>query len=175
MLLQNELLLAANSSSLGDTLFVLISFILLVLLVKHYAWGPVTKMMDKRVNKITGDLDYADKERKDAEQLKDQRSDALKSSKTEAVQIVSNAKKAGESQRTDIVNKAHAEASDINKRAQSDAKKAKQDAMQSVTNDVAQLSVDIASKIIGRELSVDDQKNLIDSYIKELNSNNETK
>ena len=47
--------------------------------------------------------------------------------------------------------------------------------MKSVQSDVAQISVDIASRIIGRELSVTDQKDLVDSYIKELKTSNETK
>ena len=68
--MQTTLWLAAESSSLGDTLFVLISFIILTLLVKHFAWGPITQMMDKRVKKITDDLDYADNERQEAESLK---------------------------------------------------------------------------------------------------------
>lgn len=173
--MQNNLLLAAQSSSLGDTLFVLISFILLALLVKHYAWTPITNMMEKRNQKITGDLDYADKERQDAENLKQQRETALKNSKVEAVQIVANAKKSGETQRQSIVDQAHSEAQEIQSQAQANAQQAKQEAMKSVQKDVAQLSVDIASQIIGRELSVSDQENLIDSYIKELNANHETK
>lgn len=173
--MQINLLLAAESSSLGDTLFVLIAFILLALLVKHYAWTPITNMMEKRNQKITSDLDYADKERQNAENLKQQRETALKNSKVEAVQIVANAKKSGETQRQSIVDQAHSEAQEIQSQAQVNAQKAKQEAMKSVQKDVAQLSVDIASKIIGRELSVNDQENLIDSYIKELNANHETK
>ena len=173
--MQNNLLLAAQSSSLGDTLFVLIAFILLAFLVKHYAWTPITNMMEKRNQKITGDLDYADKERQDAENLKQQRETALKNSKVEAVQIVANAKKSGETQRQSIVDQAHSEAQEIQSQAQANAQQAKQEAMKSVQKDVAQLSVDIASQIIGRELSVSDQENLIDSYIKELNANHETK
>ena len=56
------LVLGAGQVALGDMLFILISFIILALLVKHFAWGPVTKMMDARSEKITGDLDYADQE-----------------------------------------------------------------------------------------------------------------
>lgn len=173
--MQPGLLLAAQSSSTGDSLFVLVSFIVLVLLVKHFAWGPITKMMDKRVDKITGDLDYADKERKQADELKQKRVAALQNSKAEAVQIVADAKKSGEDQRTSIVDQAHSEAQDIHQRAQEDAQQAKADAMKSVQHDVAQLSVDIATQIIGRELSVSDQQDLIDSYIKELNPSHETK
>ncbi|NVY95639.1 F0F1 ATP synthase subunit B [Lactobacillus sp. DCY120] len=173
--MQTGLLFAAESSSLGDTLFILISFIILTVLVKHFAWGPILNMMDKRVKKITGDLDYADQERKSATELKEQRQAALSNSRAEAVQIVANAKQSGEDQKQAIVESAHAQAQDIGAKAQADAQQVKTETLKSVQSDVAQLSVDIASKIIGRELSVDDQKDLINSYIKELSTGHEVK
>ena len=168
------LVLGANQVALGDMLFILISFIVLVLLVKHFAWGPVVKMMDARSEKITGDLDYADQERTRAEKLAKEREDALKNSRAEAVEIVNKAKESGETQKKSIVTDAHSEAEEVRQRAKSDAAKAREDAMASAQNDIANLSLEIASKVISKELNADDQKSLIDSYIKELTVN-ETK
>jgi len=165
------LVLGANQVALGDMLFILISFIVLALLVKHFAWGPVTKMMDARSEKITGDLDYADQERTRAEKLAKEREDALKSSRAEAVEIVGKAKESGETQKKSIVSDAHSEAEEVRQRAKSDAAKAKEDAMAGAQNDIANLSLEIASKVISKELNADDQKSLIDSYIKELTVN----
>ena len=162
------LVLGANQVALGDMLFILVSFIVLALLVKHFAWGPVTKMMDARSEKITGDLDYADQERTRAEKLAKEREDALKSSRAEAVEIVGKAKESGETQKKSIVSEAHSEAEEVRQRAKSDAAKAKEDAMAGAQNDIANLSLEIASKVISKELNADDQKSLIDSYIKEL-------
>ncbi|CAJ1191703.1 ATP synthase subunit b [Companilactobacillus crustorum] len=168
------LVLGANQVALGDMLFILISFIILALLVKHFAWGPVTKMMDARSEKITGDLDYADQERTRAEKLAKEREDALKNSRAEAVEIVNKAKESGETQKKSIISNAHSEAEDLRQRAKSDAAKAREDAMADAQNDIANLSLEIASKVISKELNADDQKSLIDSYIKELTAN-ETK
>ena len=168
------LVLGANQVALGDMLFILISFIVLVLLVKHFAWGPVVKMMDARSEKITGDLDYADQERTRAEKLAKEREDALKNSRAEAVGIVNKAKESGETQKKSILTEAHGEAEEVRQRAKSDAAKAREDAMASAQNDIANLSLEIASKVISKELNADDQKSLIDSYIKELTVN-ETK
>ncbi|WP_371862705.1 F0F1 ATP synthase subunit B [Companilactobacillus mindensis] len=167
-MLAGLLVLGANQVALGDMLFILVSFIVLALLVKHFAWGPVTKMMDARSEKITGDLDYADQERSRAEKLAKEREDALKSSRAEAVEIVSKAKESGETQKKSIVSDAHSEAEEVRQRAKSDAAKAKEDAMSDAQNDIASLSLEIASKVISKELNADDQKSLIDSYIKEL-------
>ncbi|CAJ1186757.1 ATP synthase subunit b [Companilactobacillus paralimentarius] len=168
------LVLGANQVALGDMLFILVSFIVLALLVKHFAWGPVTKMMDARSEKITGDLDYADQERTRAEKLAKEREDALKNSRAEAVEIVNKAKESGETQKKSIVSDAHSEAEELRQRAKSDAAKAREDAMSGAQNDIANLSLEIASKVISKELNADDQKSLIDSYIKELTVN-ETK
>ncbi|MFC6175982.1 F0F1 ATP synthase subunit B [Companilactobacillus huachuanensis] len=173
-MLAGLLVLGANQVALGDMLFILVSFIVLALLVKHYAWGPVTKMMDARSEKITGDLDYADQERSRAEKLAKEREDALKNSRAEAVEIVNKAKESGETQKKSIVSDAHSEAEELRQRAKSDAAKAREDAMSGAQNDIANLSLEIASKVISKELNADDQKSLIDSYIKELTVN-ETK
>lgn len=169
------LVLGAGKLALGDMLFILISFILLTWAVKHFAWGPVTKMMDARSDKITSDLDYADYERASAEKLKKEREDALKNSRAEAIEIVNKAKDNGDEQKKTIVSQAHSEAESVRQKAKSDAEKAKQDAMNEAQNDIANLSLEIASKVISKELNADDQKSLIDSYIKELTVNNETK
>ncbi|WP_420360956.1 F0F1 ATP synthase subunit B [Companilactobacillus halodurans] len=170
-MLAGLLVLGANQVALGDMLFILVSFIILALLVKHFAWGPVTKMMDARSEKITGDLDYADQERSRAEKLAKEREDALKNSRAEAVGIVNKAKESGETQKKSIVSDAHSEAEEVRQRAKSDAAKAKEDAMAGAQKDIANLSLEIASKVISKELNADDQKSLIDSYIKELTVN----
>ncbi|GKQ42885.1 ATP synthase subunit b [Companilactobacillus sp. RD055328] len=168
------LVLGAETSTLGDFLFYLISFIVLVVLVKHFAWGPVMKMMDARSAKITDDLEYADSEREKAEKMVEEREMALKNSRSEAVEIVSTAKENGENQRKAIVDAAHLDAEAVRQKAQEDAKQAKIDAMNDVREDVTDISVSIASKLIQKELSANDQKSLVDSYIKELSAD-ETK
>ncbi|WP_155286002.1 F0F1 ATP synthase subunit B [Lacticaseibacillus zhaodongensis] len=161
-------LIGAAGLELGDMLFTLVTFIVLMLLVGKYAWGPVTKMMAKRQDKITDDLDYADKSRAEAQELLNKRQSELKNTQAEAVSIVNTAKANGEKQSKEIVAQAHAEASDLKAKAQDDIAQAKQDALNGARDQVADLSVTIASKIIGKELNADDQQALIDDYIKGL-------
>ncbi|MFR5008514.1 MAG: F0F1 ATP synthase subunit B, partial [Limosilactobacillus vaginalis] len=81
---------------------------------------------------------------------------------------VNNAKKSGEAQRTQIVEAAQNDAQALKQRAQEDAKQARRDALNGAKDDVANLSIEIASKLIHKELNADDQKELIDSYIEGL-------
>ena len=171
----NYLVLGAQATSLGDTIFYLTSFIILVLLIKHYAWGPVTKNMDKRSKKISDDLDYADSERDRAEKLAKQREDELKNSKNEAVKIVADAKESGNNQKQKIIDDANEEADQRKKKADNEIEQNKKEALSNAKNDISSISVEIASKIIKKDLNEDDQKELVDSYIKELSADGKEK
>lgn len=159
----------------GDLLVISISFLILMLCVGKFAWKPVAKMMETRRNKITDDLDNAAKARQRANELADKREKELNNTRTEATQIVSEARQDGEAQRQAIVEQAQVEAKNLKENAQRNAQQAHIDALNSARAEVAQLSVDIASKLIGRELSASDHENLINTYIKDLGESHGTK
>ncbi len=113
----SNLIVGASASYLGDSLFVLVVFIILVALVGKFAFGPVSKMMQERSNKITNDLDSAAQSREDAAKLAAQRATELKSSKSEAVEIVNTAKQNGEKQREGMVTLAQEEVQTLKQNA----------------------------------------------------------
>jgi F-type H+-transporting ATPase subunit b len=171
----SNLIVGASEAYLGDSLFVLVVFIILVALVGKFAFGPVSKMMQARSDKITNDLDNAAQSREDAAKLAAQRATELKNSKSEAVEIVNTAKQNGEKQREGMVTLAQEEVQTLKQNAKKDIEQSRLDALNSVRDDVAQLSIEIASKLIKKELSVTDQKSLINSYIEGLDKQNETR
>ena len=160
---------AGAEISIINTLWYLIVFSILLLAVKHYAWGPVKDMMEKRRQKVIDDLDQAASDRKKAETLANEREAALKNSRQEATQILSDAKSNAQKIGKQIVSEAKAEASAIRERDKADAAQAKTDALNEARNEVADLSVTIAEKVIAKNLSAADQKDLVDQFIKGLN------
>ena len=160
---------AGAEISIINTLWYLIVFSILLLAVKHYAWGPVKDMMEKRRQKVIDDLDQAASDRKKAETLANEREAALKNSRQEATQILSVAKSNAQKTGKQIVSEAKAEASAIRERAKADAAQAKTDALNEARDEVADLSVTIAEKVIAKNLSAADQKDLVDQFIKGLN------
>ncbi|MDK8261304.1 F0F1 ATP synthase subunit B [Lactobacillus delbrueckii] len=160
---------AGAEISIIDTLWYLIVFSILLLAVKHYAWGPVKDMMEKRRQKVIDDLDQAASDRKKAETLANEREAALKNSRQEATQILSVAKSNAQKTGKQIVSEAKAEASAIREKSKADAAKAKTDALNEAREEVADLSVTIAEKVIAKNLSAADQKDLVDQFIKGLN------
>lgn len=160
---------AALKLELGDTFYYLFIFAVLLVLVKHFAWGPVTGMMEKRREKIITDLDQAEDDRKKAELLANKREAELKNSRQEATQILSTAKSNAEKTKASIISDADTEAAAIRKKATAEAAQAKTDALNEARDQVADLSVAIAEKVIAKNLSAADQKDLVDQFIKGLN------
>ena len=160
---------ASHHIYLGNAIWYLVIFAILMLLVKHYAWRPVSDMMEKRRQKIIDDLDSAASDRKKAETLANEREAALKDSRQEATKILSDAKENAQKTSSEIVANANTDAASIRKKAEEDAKKAKTEALDAARDQVADISVAIAEKIIAKNLSAEDQKDLVNQFIKGLN------
>ncbi|MEC5424469.1 F0F1 ATP synthase subunit B [Virgibacillus sp. C22-A2] len=152
----------------GDMLMQLFFFIVLLLLVKKFAWGPVMNMMEKRENYVADEIEAAEKSRVEAEKTSKEAFEQLQQTKKEAQQIIEDAKNAGVRQEQDIVQSARAEADRIKVAAQADIQNEKEKALQALQDKVASLSVLIASKVIEKEISAQDQEKLINDYIKEV-------
>lgn len=161
-------LLAAKEMPLGDMLFIIVAFLILMVILKKVAFGPLTKVLDQRADKISSDLDGAEESRQQAEQLVEQRQNELDQTRQQASEVVASAKASAQKQGEDALAKANERADSIHQQAQADATKMKADAIAGAKSEVANLSVAIASKLMQKELSVDDQRALIDAYIADL-------
>ena len=152
----------------GDMLFVMITFLVLMWLVKIVAWKPITKMMQDRSDKIVNDIDSAKESRTKAAELAQKRQAELDKTRDDANTIINTAKQNGQRQQEKIVEDARNEASNLKSSAEKDIEQERQEALANSRKDVASLSIEIASKIISKELNEDDQKGLVDSYIEGL-------
>lgn len=151
-----------------DTIVMLVFFILLVYLVSKFAWGPVMDMMKKREEHVASEIDAAEKSRAEAEKASKEALEQLTQTKQEAQQIIEDAKNAGVKQEQDIIASARQEAERIKLAAQEEIQNEKEKALQALQDQVASLSVLIASKVIEKEISAQDQEELIEQYIKEV-------
>ena len=160
--------LAAHQLPLGNMLFIIIAFLVLMVILKKVAYGPLTKVLDERAAKISSDIDSAEKARQEAEKLAAQRQSELADTRQQATKVVADAKASAQKQSEALLAAASERATLINQQAQTDAEKLKEDAISNAKDDVAALSVAIASKLMQKELSLDDQQALIDAYISDL-------
>ena len=156
------------STIIGDFILIAGSFLLLIFLVKKYAWGNITSVLDERAEKISSDIDGAEEARKKAEELASKREAELAGSRTEAKMIIENAKGTAEKSRADILAEAKLEAGRLKEKANQEIAQNKAEALQSVKGDVADLTISLAGKIISKNLDSQGHKELIDQYIDQL-------
>lgn len=157
-----------NSTSLGNIIIVTGSFLLLLVLVKIFAWEQITGIFKAREEKIANDIDGAEAARQKAESLAQKREVELSQAKDEAGQIIDDAKETGKNQEAKIVAEAREEASRLKAKANQDIEQSKAEALSSVKSDVADLTVLLAEKIMTTNLDKEAQSNLIDSYLDKL-------
>lgn len=154
--------------NLGDIVYQLAAFIILLLLLRKYAFGPLMGIMKQREEHISNEIAQAEKSRQEAEKFAAEQSAALKNARQDAQELIENAKKLGEQQQKDIIEAAKAEANRLKESAVKEIQQEKDQAISALREQVASLSVLIASKVIEKELSEQDQVKLIDEYIKEV-------
>jgi len=145
----------------------------LVLLIAMWKFGvPAVKNMEQaREDRIRNDLEGAEKARTEAEAEKAQYMQQIAESKAEAGKIIEEARQSAEQVRRDLIARAEAEAVEIRERAQADINAQQQRAMAELRTDVAQLSIDLAERIVEHNLDRDTQLQLVDSFINQVGSN----
>ena len=153
---------------IGDFILIAGSFLLLIFLVKKYAWGNITSILDARAEKITNDIDEAETARKKAEELAAKREAELAGSRQEATTILETAKETAEKNKAHILSEANQEALRLKEKAQLEISQNKEEAMNSIKGDVADLTVNLAGKLLSQQLDSEGHRQLIDRYLNEL-------
>lgn len=169
VLLSNTFVLGASAGvfNSGDILFTIAMFAILLFLVKKLAWGPLMGIMKQREEHIANEIESAEQSRAEAKKLLEEQRNLLKEARTEAQILIENAKKQGDLQREEIITLARTEADRMKESAKLEIEQQKEQAVSAIRDQVASLSVLIASKVIEKELSVEDQEKLINEYIQE--------
>jgi F-type H+-transporting ATPase subunit b len=145
-----------------------------VLLLAMWKWGvPAVKNMENaREDRIRNDLEGAEKARNEAEQEKATYMASLADARNEAGRIIDEARQSAETVRADIVARAEQDANEIRSRAQSDIANQRQQAMTQLRSDVASLSIDLAGRVVEKNLDDDTNRQLVDNFIDQVGRSN---
>lgn len=153
---------------IGNFVLITGSFILLLVLIKKFAWSNITGIFEERAEKIASDIDRAEEARQKAEVLAQKREDELAGSRKEAKTIIENAKETAEQSKANILADAKLEAGHLKEKVNQEIAQNKVEALQSVKGEVADLTISLAGKIISQNLDSHAHKALIDQYIDQL-------
>ena len=151
--------------NLGDIIATVVFFTILMLLLKKFAWGPLMGVMDQRAQMIANEIESAEQSRLESQKLLEEQRALLKEAHTDAQSIVENAKKQGEAQREDLITTARAEVGRMKDNAALEIATEKEKAIAAVREEFVSLSIMAASKVLGKEVSEEDNRELIEETI----------
>lgn len=146
----------------------LLSFLLLVYILRRFAWNPLINMMEARRQQIEDDINQAKAERLQAEQIKREYQEEMRKARQEAQEIIARATKISEERAEEILASARAEAEKIKQTALADIERERDLAIAQVQAQVATLSVAVAEKIIRKNLDMTGQEEIIEQFIQEV-------
>jgi F-type H+-transporting ATPase subunit b len=147
-----------------------LAFVVLLGLMWKFGLPPVRKMMKDREDRIRGDLERAEEAKTEAEGVLEDYRRQLAEARTEASQIIEASREQAEEVRRELGAKAEAAAAEIRQRAAEDARLAGDRVMSELRASVSELSIELAEKIVERNLDHDTQIQLIESYINQVGS-----
>jgi F-type H+-transporting ATPase subunit b len=145
-----------------------------VLLLAMWKWGvPAVKNMEQaREDRIRNDLESAERARTEAEGEKAQYLAQIADARNEAATIIEEARQSAEAVRTDLIARAEQEANEIRQRAQADIANQRAQALAQLRDEVTQLSIDLAGRIVERNLDDATNRELVNSFIDQVGRSN---
>lgn len=154
----------------GLFIWTILTFLGLLFALKKLAWGPLLEALETRQNAIRKSLDDAQQAKNELERLNAESARIIQQARVDAEGIVSQGRVDGERLREEIRTKARTEADNIVKNAERQIQLETSRALEQIRREAVDLSVMIASKIIQRNLSKEDNERLIDEALKQVQS-----
>jgi F-type H+-transporting ATPase subunit b len=152
----------------GLIFWTLVTFILVALLLRRVAWGPILKVVDEREKTIAASIESAKRERAEAERLLAEQKDAIQKARAEAAEMMRRNAEDVEKLRKDLVSKARAEAEAEKTDALREIQSEKTKAINEVKNVAADLAIQIAERLLDERLDASKQKELANQYLAEV-------
>ena len=155
---------------MNETIPMLIAFIILVIVLAKFGWPMFEEMLAKRERTIVEALEKSEEARIESERVLAEYQKQLADAKSQAAKLVADAKETGEALRADITKQAQEEANSMIEKARVAIEAEKQAAMVELQNSIADLSVDVASRLVSNDLNDAEHRAIIERYINEAGS-----
>ncbi len=143
-------------------------FLLMLVLLRLVVYRPLMNIIEKRQEYVASEIAQAENQRAQAAELRAQMEADLQKARDEAKAIIDRATKASEEQAQEIMEQARADAQRLKEEALADIQREREKAVAQLRNEVASLAVLVASKVVKKGLTIDEQHNLVQEAIKEV-------
>jgi F-type H+-transporting ATPase subunit b len=152
----------------GLFIWTILTFLGLLWLLAKFAWRPLLQSLESRQQLIRKSLEDAQEAKRELERLHLESAQILKEARLQADAIISQTRSDGERLREEMKQKARAEADTIVRTAERQIQLETARALQQIRHEAADLSVMIASKLLQRNLSKEDNERLIEDALKQV-------
>ncbi len=152
----------------GLFVWTILTFLVLLFLLAKFAWKPLLLMLEKREETIRQSLDDAEKAKREIERLKEESEDIIAKARSEAQTIVMEGKTTAERLKDDVLAKAKEKSDEIVANAQNIIVAEKNRAIKEIKSEAVDISINIASKLIEKNLTIEDNKTLIEDALKRI-------
>lgn len=168
ILLANSL----TSPAIGTIFWSVLIFLMFFFLLTKFAWKPILGAIRAREEMIKGSLESAERAREEMKKLQSDNEAILKKAREEREEILKEARDVRDRLISEAKVKASEEAEKLVEKARTGIESEKRKALSEIHEQVASLSVEIASKLLGQKLQqTGEQSKLIDNYLREIDLN----
>lgn len=158
------------SVNIWQILISLLNLVILFLILKRFLFKPVKNMLAKREAEITAEYSRASKTNEEANELKASWEQKMATADQKADEIVKEAVDKAERRNEVMLYETREKAESIIRKARSEAERDKADAKEYIRKEIIDVSEAMSEQVLGREINMDDHRNLIDSFIDNLES-----
>ncbi|HBU11762.1 MAG TPA: ATP synthase F0 subunit B [Clostridiales bacterium] len=151
-----------------EILLYIANVVILFFFLRWLLYKPITKFLNNRTDSIQRQVDEAAKKHTEAEQLKAKYDEMMSSAQDLAAQIINKGKDVADEQARQIVEDAEEKAKELRARTQKHISEQKRQAVLDMRQDVTRIAIQIAEKVLEREVSYDDNKKIIDKFFEKV-------
>lgn len=157
--------LALVSIDPGTIIFTLINTLIIFLIFRFFLYKPVCGILDKRKEMAAAEIAEAKAAKESAEKAEREYLDRLADAKTEAAEIVKQATARAQAREEEIVAEANKQAQSIRAKAESDIERDKKRAINEIKDEISEMVVLAATKVVEREISEKDNEEIISGFL----------
>ncbi len=153
----------------------LANLLVIAWIVKRFLFKPVKKIMDARRAAIDADYEQAAAARAEAEESRLNYQAAMAAAEQTSGQIIADATRTAEHRSNEIISEAREKASALRRQAETDAVLERKKAEDDMKREIADVSTQLTGKLLQREINEEDHRALIDSFLREIGTDDDNK
>lgn len=155
----------------GLIIWTIIVFVIFLLLLKKFAWGPIITALNTREQTIKDALENAEKQNKESAELIETNKKIISEANAQASKIISDAKEIATKMKDEIVSKANEESNKNLIKAKQQIEAMKESALEDLRGDITDIALKAAEKIISKNLDREKQMDLINDFMSKIPKN----